>query len=66
MIQEGLPEEVASERRLKMEEGRVLAMPGERAFLAESTARAKDPGEELTWVGGSKNSKEVGELEHRA
>ena len=65
MIQEGLSEEVASERRLKIEEVRVSAMPRERAFLAESTACAKDLGEELAWVGGSKNSKEVGELEHR-
>lgn len=48
-----------------MEEVWVSAMPGERAFLAEGTAHAKEPGEELAWVGGSKNSKEVGELEHR-
>ena len=65
MIQEGLSEEVASERRLKVEEVQVSAMPGERAFQAGSTASAKDWREELAWVGGSKNSKEVGELKYR-
>lgn len=32
VIQEGLPEEVASEWRLKVEEERVMAMPEEKAF----------------------------------
>lgn len=65
VIQEGLSEEVASERRLKVEEVRVSAMPGERAFQAGSTVSAKDWREELAWVGGSKNSKEVGELGYK-
>ena len=65
MIQEGFSEEVASERQLKMAEVRVSAMPEERAFRAESTASAKEWREELAWVGGSKNSREVGELEYR-
>lgn len=32
VIQEGLPEEVASEWRLKVQEERVMVTPGERAF----------------------------------
>lgn len=32
VIQEGLPEEVTSEWRLEVEEERVTAMSGERAF----------------------------------
>ena len=44
VIQEGLSEEVASERRLKVEEVRVSAMPGERAFQVEGTWGWREPG----------------------
>ena len=49
MILEGFPEEVTSEKQLKVEEERVLEKPGDRAFQAESTASAKAQRKALAW-----------------